>query len=107
MAAAPRVVGDTPVHTVIVDWDGTAVPAQWPERPTEFMPGFVENMRRLHREGVKITINSARYNPYDPWTRQRREPAHVFDGPPSPRTRMAITAASRGASERRRHALCS
>jgi hypothetical protein len=58
------------VHTAIIDWDGTAVPPMWPEQPTEFMPGFVENMKRLHKAGVKLMIFSARTNPYNPWTSQ-------------------------------------
>jgi hypothetical protein len=65
------------VHTAIVDWDGTAVPAIWPDQPQEFMPGFVENMRRLNREGVKVVIFSARTNPYNPWTSQCVDPAEV------------------------------
>ena len=73
----PRVVGDTPVHTVVVDWDGTAVPAMWPERPTEFMPGFVEAMKLMHRAGLKLVIFSARLSPYDPWTSERRPAEHV------------------------------
>ena len=60
-----------PVHTVVVDWDGTAVPHKWPDRPTEFMPGFVENMRRIHEAGMRIVIFSARLNPHDPYTGQR------------------------------------
>lgn len=74
-SSRPRVWGDTPVHTAIIDWDGTAVPAMWPERPTEFNPGFVRNMERLHRNGWKITIFSARLSPWDPFTFERR-PAH-------------------------------
>lgn len=74
----PRVVGDTPIHTIIVDWDGTAVPAQWPERPTTFMPGFVESMHRLHARGYKLVISTARLNPKDPWTGGRR-PQEVMD----------------------------
>lgn len=69
--------GDTPKHTVIVDWDGTAVPAMWPERPAEFMPGFVDAMFRLHREGWVITIFSARLSPFDPWTSRRRPDSAV------------------------------
>jgi hypothetical protein len=75
--ARRRVEGDTPVHTAIIDWDGTAVPAMWPERPTEFMPGFVEAMRRLNRAGWKLTIFSARLSPWDPFTFERRDPAYV------------------------------
>ena len=72
MTARPRVVGDTPRHTIIIDWDGTAVPAMWPERPQNFMPGFVEAMERLHAAGYHLQIFSARLNPIDPWTKQRR-----------------------------------
>lgn len=74
----PRVVGDTPVHQIIVDWDGTAVPPMWPERPTVFMPGFVESMNRLHAAGFKLVIASARLSPYDPWTSERR-PQEIVD----------------------------
>ncbi|MDE2103107.1 MAG: hypothetical protein KGL39_38030 [Patescibacteria group bacterium] len=76
---APRVEGDTPTHTAVIDWDGTAVPAVWPARPTEFMPGFVKNMKRLHRAGVRLVIFSARLSPWDPWTGARRDPSHVFE----------------------------
>ena len=77
MTAVRKVEGDTPRHVAIVDWDGCAVPAMWPERPTEFMPGFVRNMRRLHAAGWGLTIFSARLSPYDPWTSLRRPPEHV------------------------------
>lgn len=79
MSSSPRVVGDTPVHTAIIDWDGTAVPAVWPERPIEFMPGFVKNMHRLHNAGWKITIFSARLNPYNPFTSQLKAEHLVQD----------------------------
>lgn len=75
--SSPRVVGDTAVHTAIIDWDGTAVKAMWPERPMEFMPGFVEAMNALHRAGIKLVIFSARLSPYDPWTSERRSPEIV------------------------------
>lgn len=75
--AQPKTYGDTPVHTAIIDWDGTAVPAMWPDQPTEFMPGFVENMRRLNKAGIRLVIASARLSPYDPWTSMRRDAAHV------------------------------
>jgi len=72
----PLVWGDTPVHTVVVDWDGTAVPPQWPERPTTFMPGFVKAMRKMHRAGFSLVIFSARISPWDPWTGMRRPKGH-------------------------------
>lgn len=74
-----RVEGDTPRHTAIIDWDGTAVPAMWPERPDEFMPGFVRNMKRLHAAGWRVTIFSARLSPFDPWTSRRRPPEVVAE----------------------------
>ena len=76
-SAPKKVEGDTPVHTDIIDWDGTAVPAVWPGFATEFNPGFVRNMIRLHNAGRKIIICSARLSPYDPWTSMRRDPGHV------------------------------
>lgn len=77
--SSPKVWGDTPVHTAIIDWDGTAVPAQWPDRPTEFMPGFERNMHRLQAAGIRIIIASARLSPYDPWTGQRRDAVFVAE----------------------------
>jgi len=71
--------GDPPVHTDVIDWDGTAVPAMWPERPTEFMPGFVRSMRRLHAAGHRLLIFSARLSPYDPFTFRRRPPEHLAE----------------------------
>lgn len=65
------------VHTGIIDWDGTAVPQVWPDQPQEFMPGFVDNMRRFHNAGIKLVIASARLSPYDPWTGTEREPSYV------------------------------
>lgn len=76
MSGKPKVWGDTPAHTAIIDWDGTAVPSVWPGHAEEFMPGFEEAMRALHKAGVKLTIFSARLSPWDPWTGKRR-PAHV------------------------------
>jgi hypothetical protein len=67
-------VAGRPVHTAVIDWDGTAVPGgQWPEKPMEFMPGFVEAMRRLHEEGIRLVIMSSRLNPHDPYTGQRTQ----------------------------------
>ncbi len=71
-----RQAGDTPRHTVVLDWDGTLVPAMWPERPTEFMPGAVEACRKMHEAGFSLLVQSARLNPYDPWT-SRERPASV------------------------------
>lgn len=68
MSTRPRVVGDEPKHVINVDWDGTAVPAQWPERPTSFMPGFVQAMHRFRAAGHPLRIWTARINPIDPWT---------------------------------------
>lgn len=81
MSRTPKRPGDTKVHTIIVDWDGTAVPSMWPDRPTEFMPGFVHAMRRFHKAGLRITIFSARLNPFDPWSggTLRRTDATIFE----------------------------
>ena len=67
----------TPRHTVVLDWDGTLVPAMWPERPTEFMPGAIEACRKMHDAGISLLVQSARLNPYNPWTSQRRPPGEV------------------------------
>lgn len=75
----PRVMGDTPRHTINVDWDGTAVPAMWPERPTEFLPGFVESMHRFNAAGFKVQILTARISPFDPWTGEYRPKEVVAD----------------------------
>jgi hypothetical protein len=64
-------------HTVILDWDGTLVPALWPERPTEFMPGAVDAVLAMHHAGLKLTVCSARMNPYDPYTGVKIAPALV------------------------------
>jgi hypothetical protein len=58
----------------------------WPERPSEFMPGFVENMRRLHKAGIRIVIFSARLSPWDPFTSMRRDASHVFEETQAVRT---------------------
>lgn len=74
---APKVWGDEPQHVINVDWDGTAVEAKWPDRPTEFFPGFVEAMRRFRDAGHPIRIWTARINPIDPWTGKERDPYDV------------------------------
>lgn len=77
MGARPKVWGDTPRHTINVDFDGTAVEAMWPGMPTEFLPGFVEAMRRFRDAGHPIQIWTARINPRDPWTGRDRAPEWV------------------------------
>jgi hypothetical protein len=67
----------TPTHTVILDWDGTMVPAMWPERPTEFMPGAVQAAFLMHRAGFHLVVETARLNPYDPFTSRPRPPALI------------------------------
>lgn len=71
-STSPRVVGDTPRHTINVDFDGTLVPAMWPERPTELLPGAADAMRRFHEAGFAIRVWTARINPMDPWTGETR-----------------------------------
>ena len=68
---------DTPRHTIVLDWDGTLVPAEWPGQPTEFMPGAIEACFAMHREGYALLVESARLNPYDPWTSLERPAAAV------------------------------
>jgi len=68
---------DAPQHTVVLDWDGTLVPARWPEQPTEWMPGAVLAMNAMHNAGLKLVVHSARMNPYDPWTGQKLDPGKV------------------------------
>lgn len=58
-------------NQVVVDWDGTAVPAAWPEKPSTFMPGFVDAMHELHADNFTIVIDSARLNPHDAFTYNR------------------------------------
>jgi hypothetical protein len=41
------------------------------------MPGAVEAVKRLHKAGLRLMVNSARLNPYDPWTSRRRPDAEV------------------------------
>lgn len=64
-------------HTIVLDWDGTLVPAAWPDQPTELLPGAVEALRAFHRKGFKLLVFSARLSPYDPYTSQPRHPALV------------------------------
>ena len=53
------------------------MPNVWPERPTKFMLGAVENLRRLHAANIRLVVFSARLSPWDPWTSMRRDPGHV------------------------------
>lgn len=69
--------GPHPRHTVVLDWDGTLVPGMWPEQPTEFLPGAVDALFKLHRAGFHLTVNSARLTPFDPHTHLPRDPALV------------------------------
>lgn len=63
------------VHTVVIDFDGTLAPSAWPHFPDTLMPGAREAMQLLHGEGIKLTVNSARLNPHDPFTMQERDKA--------------------------------
>lgn len=66
------------MRTIVLDWDGTMVPNSWPEQPTEFMPGAVEAVKRLYATGrFHMRVSSARLNPYDPYTFQRRHSSIV------------------------------
>ena len=55
-------------RTVVIDWDGTAAKTKYPKQEHEFMPGFEEAMRRLHREGLRLVIDSARFNQRDAYS---------------------------------------
>lgn len=59
-------------HVINVDWDNTAVVGAWPGKSTEFMPGFAEAMRRFRDAGHPVQIHTARINPVDPRTGERR-----------------------------------
>lgn len=59
-------------HTINVDWDSTAVEGAWPAKSTKFMPGFPEAMRRFRDAGHPVQIHTARINPIDPRTGERR-----------------------------------
>lgn len=72
VAVAPKVWGDEPRHVLNVDWDGTAVPAAWPDRPEKLNPGFADAMERFRVAGHPTRIWTARINPIDPWTGKRR-----------------------------------
>lgn len=69
---APKVWGDTPHHVINVDFDGTLVPAMWPERPVNLLPGAAEALTRFHRAGHPVQVWTARISPNDPWTGNRR-----------------------------------
>lgn len=75
--SSPKVFGDTPRHTINVDWDGTMVEAMWPGEPTELLPGAARAMRRFHEAGHPVQIWTARINPRDPFTGIMREPEEV------------------------------
>jgi hypothetical protein len=53
-------------HTIVIDWDGTLVPNEWPRQPTTWMHGAREAMDCFHAAGFGLTVFSARMNPYDP-----------------------------------------
>lgn len=64
-------------HTVVIDWDGTCVVAQWPTMG-EWLPGAIEALRKMHKAGCRLVIFSARLSPFDPWSSQRRSEAEVM-----------------------------
>jgi hypothetical protein len=64
-------------HTVVLDWDGTLVPAAWPDRPNQFLPGAVEALTAMNRAGLHLTVHTARMNPYDPFTGKLIAPGRV------------------------------
>lgn len=66
-------------HVINVDWDSTAVVGAWPAKSTTFMPGFVEAMRRFRDAGHPVQIHTARINPIDPRTGERRSDAEIAE----------------------------
>lgn len=63
-------------HTLIIDWDGTLVPAKWPERPREWMPGAVEFLQDA-TQYAHVIVFSARTRREDPFTQERIDPELV------------------------------
>jgi hypothetical protein len=63
-------------HTVIMDWDGTAVANAWPGMG-DWMPGTRTAWRQLLDAGANLTVASARISPYDPFTAQERPAEYV------------------------------
>lgn len=65
-------------HTIIVDWDGTCVVADWPNKPVEWMPGA---LRALHDMAsyANVVIHSARLNPMNPYTHEPQHPDDVAE----------------------------
>ena len=63
-------------HTIAVDWDGTCVPAVWPDAPTEWMPGALRSLRRLS-EDHEVIIWTSRISPYNPITGAARSAAEI------------------------------
>ena len=71
LAIEPRVTGHK--HTIVLDWDGTLVPAAWPERPVEWMPGAVEAVKDM-LEYAHVIVFSARTRREDPYTGEKLDP---------------------------------
>ena len=54
-------------YSICVDFDGTLVEAKWPDMG-DWMPGAVDAMFELHGLGFGLICNSARLNPYNPYS---------------------------------------
>jgi len=51
--------------TVVVDWDGTCVPSEWPGRPMKWLPGAPEAIRAFLDAGLDVRIHSTRLHKYE------------------------------------------
>lgn len=50
-------------NRVVVDWDGTCVPALWPAQPG-LLPGAEEALKDFLAHGFEVVISSTRLAPY-------------------------------------------
>ena len=66
-------------HTIIVDWDGTAVRNHWPDKVAEWMPGFLDAARAFHKAGLSVVIHSSRFNPHNPYTGRGDDPYWIAE----------------------------
>ena len=65
-------------HTICLDWDGTLVPAVWPERTNEWMPGAVQAVKDMLTY-AHVIVFSARTRREDPYTGERLHPDDVAE----------------------------
>lgn len=63
--------------TAVIDWDGTLVQSNWPNRPTEPLEGAVDALHRLNALGARLMIDSCRISPMNPYDEGERSAADV------------------------------